>query len=70
MIAGEGLAGVVLAGLVWGGFKRAKEPLIGGPLGIAIGVVVVLAVCFLLYRAGRDIAPEGSDEVHASTSAK
>ena len=70
MIAGEGLAGVVLAGLVWGGFQRAKEPLLGGPLGITVGVIVVLAVCFLLYRAGRDVAPEGTEAVEASTSAK
>jgi hypothetical protein len=33
-------------------------------------VVVVLGVCFLLYRAGRGAAPVGSDEVQASTSAK
>lgn len=61
MIAGEGLAGVAIAGLVFSGFKRRAEPFIDGPLGIVLGIVIVLAVCALLYRAGRDVAPEASD---------
>jgi putative OPT family oligopeptide transporter len=71
MIAGEGLAGVLIAFLVAGaGFKIAKDPYIGGAIGLGLGVAVVIAVCVLLYRAGRSLAPEGSEEVHASTSAK
>ncbi|HEX6094986.1 MAG TPA: oligopeptide transporter, OPT family [Thermoanaerobaculia bacterium] len=70
MIAGEGLAGVALAGLVAFGFKRRDEPIIGGTLAIVLGVAIVLLVCWLLYRAGQDVAAEGSDAVEASTSAK
>lgn len=70
MIAGEGLAGVALAIIVALKFKRPEEPLIGGVLGIVLGIAIVLAVCVLLYRAGRDVAAEGSDAVEASTSAK
>jgi putative OPT family oligopeptide transporter len=70
MIAGEGLAGVALAGLVGFGFKRSKELLIGGTAGTVLGIAIVLAVCWLLYRAGREVAAEGSDAVEASTSAK
>lgn len=70
MIAGEGLAGVALAVIVWAKFQRPTEPLIGGLLGDVLGIAIVLAVCVLLYRAGRDVAAEGSDAVEASTSAK
>lgn len=70
MIAGEGLAGVALAIIVWAKFQRRAEPLIGGLLGDVLGIAIVLAVCVLLYRAGRDVAAEGSDAVEASTSAK
>lgn len=70
MIAGEGLAGIALAALVAFGFKRRPEPIIGGTLAIVLGIAIVLAVCWLLYRAGRDVAAEGSDAVEASTSAK
>jgi len=55
MIAGEGLAGVAIAGLVFSGFKRPAEPFIGSAPGIVLGIVIVLAVCALLYRAGRDV---------------
>ena len=70
MVAGEGLAGVVLAGLVWTGLERPDDPRIGGAIGIGLGVAVVIAVCVLLYRAGREVAAEGSEAVEASTSAK
>ncbi len=70
MIAGEGLAGVALAALVAFGFKRRAEPILTGPIAIILGVAIVLGVCALLYRAGRDVAAEGSEAVEASTSAK
>lgn len=70
MIAGEGLAGVALAGLVGFGFERRKEPFIGGLPGDLLGIAIVLFVCWLLYRSGHDVAAEGSDAVEASTSAK
>jgi len=55
MIAGEGLAGVALAVLVAFGFKRREEPIIGGAIAILLGIAIVLTVCWLLYRAGRDV---------------
>ncbi len=70
MIAGEGLAGIAIAGLVSFGFKRREDPIIGGTLAIVLGIAIVLVVCWLLYRAARDVAAEGSDAVEASTSAK
>jgi putative OPT family oligopeptide transporter len=56
MIAGEGLAGVALAALVAFGFKRRAEPIITGTLAIVLGIAIVLGVCWLLYRAGRDVS--------------
>jgi putative OPT family oligopeptide transporter len=70
MIAGEGLAGVLIAFLVAGGGRVAglREALAGvhfaakdfthltGPAAAVLGGVVVLAVCALLYRAGRSAA--------------
>ena len=54
MIAGEGLAGVAIAALVGlAHFKPSKETLISGPVAIIAGIAVVIAVCALLYRAGR-----------------
>jgi putative OPT family oligopeptide transporter len=70
MIAGEGLAGVAYAALVGFGFKSREEPFIGGVAGVIGGIALVLAVCFLLYRAGRDVSAEGTDAVEASSSAK
>lgn len=68
MIAGEGLAGVVIAFVVAGSgrwpesvFSRALKSMhfasrdfshIGGVAGSVVGVAIVLAVCALLYRAG------------------
>jgi putative OPT family oligopeptide transporter len=71
MIAGEGLAGVLIAFLVAGGGRVAglREALAGvhfaakdfthltGPAATILGIFVVLAVCVLLYRAGRSAAP-------------
>lgn len=69
MIAGEGLAGVLIAFLVasagkWSesAFARALEAVhfaskdftyIGSSAAVVCGIAVVLAVCALLYRAGR-----------------
>jgi putative OPT family oligopeptide transporter len=67
MIAGEGLAGVAIAFLIAGGTKFAglKSALasmhfaakgftfISGATATVIGVVLVVAVCSVLYRAGR-----------------
>jgi len=54
MIAGEGLAGVaiaVLVGVVH--YTPSKQTMISGPAAIITGVAVVIAVCAMLYRAGR-----------------
>jgi uncharacterized oligopeptide transporter (OPT) family protein len=69
MIAGEGLAGVAIAFLVaaktrWPGsgwsawldswhFAGKDFAWITGPAGVILGIVLVLAVAALLYRAGR-----------------
>lgn len=71
MIAGEGLAGVAIAVLVTTvGLDIKRPPHLDGPLGIVLGIVIVLAVCALLYRAGRSAEVPGSEAVEASTSAK
>ncbi len=54
MIAGEGLAGVaiaVLVGVVH--YTPSKQTMISGPAAIIAGIAVVIAVCAMLYRAGR-----------------
>lgn len=51
MIAGEGLAGVAIAGMS-GILGKAGEPMITGALGSSLGVALVLAIAFLLYRSG------------------
>jgi len=54
MIAGEGLAGVLIAVLVGlAHFTPKKETWISGPAAVIGGVAIVVAVCTLLYRAGR-----------------
>jgi OPT family oligopeptide transporter len=54
MVAGEGLAGVVIAALRGGADVQVpKEPLIGGDLGTAVGILLVAAACWLLVAAGR-----------------
>jgi putative OPT family oligopeptide transporter len=71
MIAGEGLAGVLIAFLIAIAKMSTKGgPKIEGAPAILIGIAIVVAICALLYRAGRSAAVEGSAEVHASTSAK
>ena len=71
MIAGEGLAGVAIAILVTTiKLDIKRPPHLDGPLGIVLGIAIVLAVCALLYKAGRSAQVPGSDAVEASTSAK
>lgn len=71
MIAGEGLAGVAIAILVTTiDLDVKRDALLQGPAAIGIGIAIVLAVCALLYKAGRSYAVPGSDGVEASTSAK
>ncbi len=54
LVAGEGLAGVLVAGLVAGGvLAKKKDVLISGAAGNLTGLAVVLAVCAFLYLAGR-----------------
>jgi putative OPT family oligopeptide transporter len=78
MIAGEGLAGVLIAAFVatsgkWpdSGFARAlgsmhfaakKFTHLHGPIAIIIGIAIVVAVCFLLYRAGKSATLVETDE--------
>ncbi len=54
MIAGEGLAGVLIAILAGAGvLSRNAKPFMTGAPAIVIGVALVITVCALLYRAGR-----------------
>jgi hypothetical protein len=67
MIAGEGLAGVLIAFLIaagtkWTGLRDALKPIhfaakdftyLTGAPAVILGIATVLVVCFLLYRAGR-----------------
>jgi putative OPT family oligopeptide transporter len=58
LVAGEGLAGVVVAGLVATGFAtRVRPPLLGGALGAAATLIGLVLVCYFLYRGGRNSAP-------------
>ena len=51
LVAGEGLAGVVVAGLVaMRVSERSRPPLIAGALGELITLAALLLVCFFLYR--------------------
>jgi putative OPT family oligopeptide transporter len=54
LVAGEGLAGVLVAALVAAGVApKAMDPRLGGLLGEAAALAVALAVCAFLLRAGR-----------------
>jgi len=71
MIAGEGLAGVFIAFLVagsgrWPALSKALGSVhfaakdfthLEGATAATAGVAIVLAVCYLLYRAGRSAVP-------------
>jgi putative OPT family oligopeptide transporter len=70
MIAGEGLTGVLIAFGTFAGYRPSDTPILDGPLAIVLGIAIVLAVCFILYKAGRSAGVPGDDAVTASTSAK
>ena len=71
MIAGEGLTGVLIAGLVGTKlFAPSKEKLLEGVPAVILGAALVLAICWLLYRAGREASTLPDEAVEASTSAK
>ena len=54
LVAGEGLAGVLVAALVaFGVAPRSMTPHLGGPVGSAAVSAVILATCAFLWRAGR-----------------
>jgi putative OPT family oligopeptide transporter len=54
LVAGEGLAGVLVAGLVAGGVApRSGDPWLPGVAGEAAALVAAALVCFFLFRAGR-----------------
>jgi putative OPT family oligopeptide transporter len=54
LVAGEGLAGVLVAGLVAGQVvPRSLPPRISGLAGDVVVVAMLLAVCAFLYRAAR-----------------
>ena len=54
LVAGEGLAGVLVAALVGlGAVPKSKPPLLGGHIGEAAVLLFAAAICFFLHRAGR-----------------
>ncbi len=54
LVAGEGLAGVFVAGLVASGIApKSGDPLLGEVPGEIAAVVAIGAICFFLFRAGR-----------------
>lgn len=53
LVAGEGLAGVLVAGLVASKIApKSVEPWISGLLGEVAAAAMILAVCYFLYRGG------------------
>jgi putative OPT family oligopeptide transporter len=58
LVAGEGLAGVLVAALVaLGVAPKGRPPLVGGVPGEALNALVLLAVCAFLVRAARRASP-------------
>jgi putative OPT family oligopeptide transporter len=54
LVAGEGLAGVIVAGLVAAGVAtRVRPPLLGGMLGGATTLIGLLLIGLFMYRGGR-----------------
>ncbi|MFB3905855.1 MAG: OPT family oligopeptide transporter [Acidobacteriota bacterium] len=54
LVAGEGLAGVLVAGLVAAGIApRTMPPIVPGPAGEIVALGVILLLGYFLYRAGR-----------------
>jgi putative OPT family oligopeptide transporter len=54
LVAGEGLAGVLVAGLVAGGLvPKSKPVIISGHAGELAAVAMIVLICLFLYRAGR-----------------
>jgi len=57
LVAGEGLAGVLVAGLVAAGLaEKSKPSLIAGATGEIVAVAMILFVCAFLYQAARSRA--------------
>jgi putative OPT family oligopeptide transporter len=57
LVAGEGLAGVLVAALVATGLApKTMDPRLGGLPGEVVALALAAAFCFFLYRAGRSRA--------------
>jgi putative OPT family oligopeptide transporter len=57
LVAGEGLAGVLVAALVATGLApKAMDPRLGGLPGEVVALTLAAAFCYFLYRAGRSRA--------------
>jgi tetrahydromethanopterin S-methyltransferase subunit D len=54
LVAGEGLAGVLIAFLAFENWiPKARPPIVGGAVGDVLALAVTLVLCLLLYAAGR-----------------
>jgi putative OPT family oligopeptide transporter len=61
LVAGEGLAGVLVAGLVAAQLApRSLKPRIGGSTGEGVALMLVIGIAVLLYRATRARRPEAT----------
>jgi len=59
LVAGEGLAGVLVAALVAAGAaSRSMDPRLDGGLGEAVSLALVIGFCVFLYVAGRGRGPD------------
>ena len=57
LVAGEGLAGVLIAGLVAAGLAPKPAPWLAAGPGDAAALAVLLLSCYFLYRGGRTANP-------------
>ena len=53
LVAGEGLAGVAVAGMVaFGVIPKGKTAIIDGTLGVSLTLISIGLLCYFLYRGG------------------
>lgn len=67
MVAGEGLAGILVAALVGtGNLEKSKATLLGGGFGEGVTLLLIAAVCFFLAWSGRTASRPAAGAPRAS----
>ncbi len=67
MVAGEGLAGILVAALVGtGNLEKSKATLLGGGFGEGVTLLLIAAVCFFLAWSGRTASRRAAGAPQAS----